>query len=72
VVPAIDLRGRESFDQIPGVQMIDKDGILRFDATGSAPRHLIREELLPALANYAARLSSVEGRYSIEWSDSQE
>lgn len=67
VVPSIDLRGPSSFSQIPGVQLLDKDGVLRFDATGSTPRHRIREDLLLAIADFAERLSSVEGRYHIEW-----
>lgn len=69
VVPAVDMRGRESFDLIPGIQMVDKDGVLRFDATGAAPRHPLRTALLPALADYAARLSDPAGRYHIEWSN---
>lgn len=68
VVPSIDMRGQESFSQIPGVQLLDKDGVLRFDATGVTPRHRLRQDLMPALASFAERLSSVEGRYHIEWS----
>lgn len=68
VVPAIDMRGPESFALIPGIQLLDKDGILRFDATGATPRHKLQQDVMPAIADYAARLSSVEGRYHIEWS----
>ncbi len=39
----------ETRAMIPGFQLLDKDGILRFDSTGHAPRHNLYTELLPNL-----------------------
>jgi hypothetical protein len=38
-----------SYDLIPGLQLIDKKGILRWDATGHQPKHSWWRDLLPQL-----------------------
>ncbi len=40
---------RDSYDMIPGFLMIDKDFILRADATGPDPKHNLWRELLPSI-----------------------
>ena len=49
VVPKGDLRGKASFALIPGVQLVDKEGVMRFDATGHRPKHNLWTELLPSV-----------------------
>jgi len=49
VVPAYDLRGAASYKLVPGFQLIDRRGVLRFDAAGHTPVHSIWDELLPAI-----------------------
>ena len=49
VVPARDLRGPATYDLIPGFQLVDARGVLRFDSSGHRPRHNLWTELLPAL-----------------------
>ena len=42
-----DMRGQASFDMIPGFQLIDRNFILRSDATGHHPTHNLYTELIP-------------------------
>ena len=49
VVSKADLRGKASFRMIPGVQLVDKGSVLRFDSTGHQPKHNLWTELLPAV-----------------------
>ncbi len=51
------LIGPASFKMIPGLQLVDRDFTLRWDATGHRPRHDLWRELLPALP---ALLAEVE------------
>ncbi len=46
-VPKRDLRGDASFKMIPGFHLVDRDFILRRDATGHRPRHSLFGDLLP-------------------------
>ena len=46
-----DLRGKASFAMIPGFQLVDRDFVLRQDATGHRPRHNLFSELLPMIPN---------------------
>ncbi len=46
-----DLRGDASFRMIPGVQLIDKGSVVRYDSTGHRPRHDLFSELLPQVPN---------------------
>jgi len=41
------LVGQASADMIPGFQLVDRNFVLRADATGHNPRHRLFEELLP-------------------------
>lgn len=43
------LANRESFHRIPGFLLLDREGVVRFDALGHAPKHHIYLELLPAV-----------------------
>jgi hypothetical protein len=43
------LIGRASYGMIPGYQLVDRDFVLRYDATGHRPRHDLWRELLPAV-----------------------
>lgn len=45
-----DLLGNASYNLIPGLQLVDKDFILRYDAAGHTPRHNMWTELMPAVA----------------------
>jgi hypothetical protein len=38
-----------TYHLVPGFQLIDQDGVLRYDATGHQPRHSLWTELLPAV-----------------------
>jgi hypothetical protein len=51
-VPKTDLRGDVAYKLIPGFQLIDKNLILQFDATGHAPRHSLYRDLLPAIRRF--------------------
>ena len=51
VVSKSDLRGKESFRMIPGFQLVDRQFILRKDATGHHPRHNLFKDLLPAVSS---------------------
>lgn len=42
-----DLRSRASFEMIPGVLLVDKTSVVRFDSTGNQRRHNLFTELLP-------------------------
>lgn len=44
------LIGRASYAMIPGYQLVDRDFVLRYDATGHRPRNDLWRELLPAVA----------------------
>lgn len=50
-----DLRGRESLRMIPGVYLVDRDSVVRYDATGHKPRHNLFTELLPAVPQLVRR-----------------
>jgi hypothetical protein len=52
VVPKSDLRSKASWKMIPGVQLVDKESIVRYDSTGHRPRHNLWTELLPAVPRY--------------------
>ena len=43
------LANQASFNMIPGFILLDKDLVVRFDATGHNPRHNVYTELLPAV-----------------------
>jgi len=70
-VPKSDLRLDATDKLIGGYLLLDKDAIVQFNAAGPRPKHDLFTELLPALADYAARLSNPEGKYSLEWSTSE-
>lgn len=46
-VSPYDLRGKESYNLIPGFQLIDKDFILRSDSSGHNPKNDLYRHLLP-------------------------
>ena len=43
------LANKDSFNMIPGFLLLDKDQVVRYDATGHTPRHNLYTELLPAV-----------------------
>lgn len=43
--------GNASYAMIPGFQLVDRDFILRSDATGHTPKHDLYRQLIPALKN---------------------
>lgn len=49
VVPRNDLRGPASYNLIPGFHLVDRDFVLRYDATGHNPRDDLWSDLLPAI-----------------------
>lgn len=49
-----DYMGSTTHRMIPGFHLIDKDGVLRYDASGRPPRHDLYRELLPAVASLLA------------------
>jgi len=49
VVAKGDLRSDASWKMIPGVQLVDTDSVVRYDATGHRPRHNLWTQLLPAV-----------------------
>jgi hypothetical protein len=62
--------GQASYDMIPGFQLVDRNFILQFDASGHRPRHNLFTELLPAiprlLEERPAQVSAVEGAPSAD------
>jgi hypothetical protein len=46
------LIGPASYRMIPGFQLIDRDFVLRYDATGHPPRHDLWRELMPAIPSF--------------------
>jgi hypothetical protein len=56
--------GQASYDMIPGFQLVDRNFILRVDATGHRPQHNLFSQLLPAiprlLEERPAKVSAVE------------
>jgi hypothetical protein len=54
--------GSETFDMIPGLQLVDRDFRLRDDAAGRNPAHDLSTELLPALAGVLAESERVASR----------
>jgi hypothetical protein len=46
------LRNKESFSRVPGFLLLDKEGIVQFEALGHSPRHNLYRELLPAVKRY--------------------
>ena len=55
VVSKTDLRGKESFRMIPGFHLVDREFILRKDATGHRPQHNLFTDLLPSIPNLIRR-----------------
>ena len=49
---------RASYDMIPGFFLVDRDGILRFDATGHRPKHNLFTELIPAISRFLVQDAS--------------
>lgn len=49
VIGARDMRGRASFDMVPGFHLVDRQFVLRKDSTGHRPRHNLYSELLPEI-----------------------
>lgn len=47
VVPKRDLRGKGSYNLIPGFQILDKQLVVQRDSTGHSPRHNLYSELFP-------------------------
>jgi len=47
IVPIQDLRGNDSYNLIPGFQLVDKKLVLRSDSTGHKPRDNLYSKLLP-------------------------
>ena len=47
VVPKRDLRGKGSYNLIPGFQILDKQLVVQRDSTGHKPRHNLYSELFP-------------------------
>lgn len=45
LVPDGDLRNRATYDLIPGFQLVDRDFVLRWDASGHSPTHRTSELL---------------------------
>lgn len=43
------LRNQESFRRVPGFMLLDKNGVVRFDALGHTPKHNPYTELLPGV-----------------------
>ena len=56
------LIGPASYRMIPGFQLIDRDFVLRYDATGHRPRHDIWRELMPALPSLLAEVGSASSK----------
>lgn len=56
--------GQASYDMIPGFQLVDRNFILRVDATGHRPKHSLFTQLLPAiprlLEEQPVKVSAVE------------
>jgi len=52
------LIGPASYNMIPGFQLIDRDFVLRYDASGHRPRHDLWRELMPALPSLLAEVDS--------------
>ena len=50
--------GEDSYNMIPGFQLIDRDFKLKVDSTGHKPRHHLYRQLLPELSSMARRGSS--------------
>ncbi len=62
--------GQASYDLIPGFQLVDRNFILRVDATGHRPQHSLFSQLLPALPGLLeerpAKVSAVERVPSVD------
>jgi hypothetical protein len=43
---------RASYDMIPGFFLLDREGVLRFDATGHRPQHNLFTDLIPAISRF--------------------
>lgn len=50
-VSPYDMRNNASYNMVPGFQLIDKDFILRSDATGHHPKHDLYRTLLPMVSD---------------------
>ena len=46
------LCNRDSFNRIPGFLLLDREGVVRFDALGHSPVHNLYLELLPAVRGF--------------------
>lgn len=55
-----DMRGRASYNLVPGFQLIDRDFVLRYDSSGHRPRHDLFRTLLPAIPTLLAEKPKVE------------
>ncbi len=49
------LHNQASYDLVPGFQLVDRDFVLRWDATGHRPRHNLYHDLLPAIPGLLRR-----------------
>ena len=64
-----------SYDMIPGFFLVDRQGILQFDATGHRPKDDLYEELIPAIARLlsedppATQVSKTAPRFVLSVSD---
>ena len=56
------LIGPASYRMIPGFHLIDRDFVLRYDATGHRPRHDIWRELMPAIPSLLAEVSAADSK----------
>ena len=48
------LHNQASYVMVPGFQLVDRDFVMRWDATGHNPRHNLYRELLPAIPKMLA------------------
>lgn len=56
------LIGPASYAMIPGFQLIDRDFVLRYDASGHRPRHDLWRELMPAIPSLVAEVRPATSR----------
>ncbi len=56
------LIGPETYAMIPGVQLVDRDFVLRFDSAGRRPPHDLWTELLPSLSGVLAEPERIASR----------
>lgn len=51
-----DLRGPESYNLIPGFQLIDRNFVLRIDSTGHHPEHGLYKHLIPMTPTFVKQI----------------